>query len=294
MFVQHARLDAIEPQAALRWLESEREPRGWRTSTSTRSGCGQGAGRGERWRGRGLISSRNRCDGVHQAALHRPWRGHKLTPALKVLAGAAGKLSATDFERLACKALCKMRRPAHRHGGRAAQQLLQKARRVSPAGACMPATSKPQLDGRSGATATPRSASRGTQAPSEPSRAQLPPPRASTTARQVTWHSPAGVAKRRTWADDGVKSSACCAGCAACAASWSLAQPSQRWRMCSCTPCPRRRCSQARSKGRPSCRWEDPARGAHKRLHPRPCAQARTSGLPKARINGSICGWRAA
>ena len=59
--------------------------------------------------------------------------------------------------------------------------------------------------------------------------------------------------------------------------------------MCSCTPCPRRRCSQARSGG-PSCRWEDTARRAPKSPPPGPAPRARTSGLPKARISGSICG----
>ena len=41
---------------------------------------------------------------------------------------------------------------------------------------------KPQFAGRSGATATPAFASASTQPPSEPSRGQLAPPSASTTA----------------------------------------------------------------------------------------------------------------
>ena len=58
----------------------------------------------------------------------------------------------------------------------------------------MPATSKPQLEGAAG-HGHAALGQQGTQAPSEPSRAQLPPPRASTTARQVTWHRPQGWQK---------------------------------------------------------------------------------------------------
>jgi hypothetical protein len=58
------------------------------------------------------------------------------------------------------------------------------------------ATSKPQLAGRRRSTLTPRAASSGTQAPSDPSFAQLPPPSASTVAPAPTFSSPAGVAKR--------------------------------------------------------------------------------------------------
>ena len=43
-------------------------------------------------------------------------------------------------------------------------------------------TSKPQLDGCSGARSTPRACSQGHQAPSEPRRGQLAPPSASTVA----------------------------------------------------------------------------------------------------------------
>ena len=56
--------------------------------------------------------------------------------------------------------------------------------------------SKPQLDDCSGATSTPRSASHGCHAPSEPSCGQLPPPSASTTASARTSTAPLGDSKR--------------------------------------------------------------------------------------------------
>jgi hypothetical protein len=74
---------------------------------------------------------------------------------------------------------------------------------------------------------TPRAASSGTQAPSEPSRAQLPPPSASTVAR-LDGQFARGVSKR---------SAPFCH------------QPSQRWRAWNTTPAARSRCSQARSSG---------------------------------------------
>ena len=125
-----------------------------------------------------------------------------------------------------------------------------------------PCTSKPQLDGCSGATATPRAASSGTQAPSEPRRDQLPPPSASTTARARTRIS--------------------CAPCANTSRPAS-SQPLQRWRMCICTGQPgagwRRRYSQARSKGAAfisvgKTRPEEPTKVSM----PKSCAQRRAPG----------------
>ena len=55
------------------------------------------------------------------------------------------------------------------------------------------ATSKPTLAGRRGATATPSASSAGTQAPSEPSRGQLAPPRART--RRVGGFDPFAVGR---------------------------------------------------------------------------------------------------
>ena len=70
-------------------------------------------------------------------------------------------------------------------------------------------TQKPQLAGASGATATPRSASSGTQSPVEPSRGQLAPPSARTVASAATTLSPvrrvehAGARRRPSRASDG-------------------------------------------------------------------------------------------
>ena len=54
-------------------------------------------------------------------------------------------------------------------------------------------TSKPQLLGCNGAQDTPLPASLSTQAPSEPRRDQLPPPRASSTASLWIVFSPSGL-----------------------------------------------------------------------------------------------------
>jgi hypothetical protein len=86
----------------------------------------------------------------------------------------------------------------------------------------------PTLAGRNGATAAPRAASRGAQAPSEPSRAQLAPPRARIVARGRTRRGPSGVSKVR---------------------SPAAFQPVQVERRFSATPCPSSRAIQARSSG---------------------------------------------
>jgi hypothetical protein len=96
-----------------------------------------------------------------------------------------------------------------------------------PAKCVLQPTSKPQFDGRSGAEWTPRASSSGTQAPSEPSRGQLAPPSARTTASALTSASPSGASKT----------------------SFSSDQPRQRWRMWKRTPAARSRWSQARSSG---------------------------------------------
>jgi hypothetical protein len=128
--------------------------------------------------------------------------------------------------------------------------------------------SKPQFDGRSGAVSTPAACSAGSQAPSEPSRGQLPPPSASSTASARTVTSPAGAWKRSTTSP---RASGCNApGC-------------QRCRMCSRTPAARSRCSQARSSGaafissgktRPELPTKVPM--------PSPVAQSRSACGPKA------------
>ncbi len=59
------------------------------------------------------------------------------------------------------------------------------------------AQAKPALAGRRGATGTPSPSRSGTQAPSEPRRGQLAPPRASSVAVGRTVRSPSGVSKVR-------------------------------------------------------------------------------------------------
>ncbi|MNY17440.1 hypothetical protein D3C86_1507590 [compost metagenome] len=115
------------------------------------------------------------------------------------------------------------------------------------------ATSKPTLEGRKGAMATPASASQGVQAASEPSLAQLAPPRASTTASGRSVRSPSVVSKLR-------------------APSF---QPVQRERVRISTPRLSSRASQARSSGeafiaRGKTRPEEPTKVSW----PRPSAQA--------------------
>jgi len=129
------------------------------------------------------------------------------------------------------------------------------------------AASKPQLAGRRGATAMPARVRVGTQAPSEPSLAQLPPPRASTVAAGFTSISPAGVAKRR---------------------APSALQPSQRCRTWKATPSWRSRCSQARSRGAAfisvgKTRPEVPTKVSM----PRPRIQARRASGPNSCSRGA-------
>ena len=76
--------------------------------------------------------------------------------------------------------------------------------------------------------ATPRAANKGCHAPSEPKRAQLAPPKASTTASASMSRCPSGVANTKAPEFD---------------------QPSQRCRMQNRTPELRNWCNQARSNG---------------------------------------------
>ncbi|MNQ87038.1 hypothetical protein D3C85_1022480 [compost metagenome] len=123
------------------------------------------------------------------------------------------------------------------------------------------ATSKPTLEGRKGATATPASSSAGTQVASEPSLAQLAPPRARTTAWGRSSRSPSGVSKARA----------------------PSVQPIQRERVRISTPSPSSRDSQARSRGEAfiafgNTRPEEPTKVAC----PSPSAQAVRSAGEKA------------
>ena len=86
-------------------------------------------------------------------------------------------------------------------------------------------TRTPMLAGRNGASGTPAARRASAQAPSEPSRAQLAPPSASTVTPAVTRCTPSGVAKTAA----------------------PSAQPCQRQRVRRVTPYPSSRVSQARS-----------------------------------------------
>ena len=89
-------------------------------------------------------------------------------------------------------------------------------------------TRKPQLDGTSGATATPFSTRSSAQSPVEPRRGQLAPPSASTVASAATTSSLPGASKT---------------------SRPSSSQPSQRRRVRNSTPMSASRPSQARSSG---------------------------------------------
>ncbi len=87
---------------------------------------------------------------------------------------------------------------------------------------------KPQLDGRKGSVCMPLSANTDGQLPSEPSRFQLPPPRANICASDCTDIGPSGVSKIM------LKSSL---------------HPAHRYRVCSWTPCDCSRASHALRSG---------------------------------------------
>ena len=137
--------------------------------------------------------------------------------------------------------------------------------------ASMRPTSKPQFDATSGATSTPSGASQWAHAPSEPSFGQLAPPSASSTACAGMSTRPCGVSMHR--------SSRPCA---------SRVSATQRCRMCSRTPRPRSRCSQARSSGaafrsRGKTRPELPTKVST----PRPAAHSRSAAGGNACSRGS-------
>jgi len=88
--------------------------------------------------------------------------------------------------------------------------------------------SKPQFEGRKGATSTPRADRNGVQLPSAPRRGQLAPPSASTVASAMKVNSPPGVPKR---------------------SAPSPVQPCHLWRAWKTTPLSSSRRSQARSRG---------------------------------------------
>ncbi len=104
--------------------------------------------------------------GIDQAAFDAAGGDQRIRLARVAAAGGVGEAGGHRLQRLAGKAF-----------GKCALQPV----------------SKPQLAGSSGVTATPCCASSGSQAPSEPSRAQLPPPSASTTASASTRRSPSAA-----------------------------------------------------------------------------------------------------
>ncbi|MND87392.1 hypothetical protein D3C77_336450 [compost metagenome] len=121
--------------------------------------------------------------------------------------------------------------------------------------------SKPTLAGWNGTTAAPTPSSAGTQAASEPNRAQLAPPSARTTASGRSIRSPSGVSK----------------------ASAPPCQPVQRERVRTSTPNASSRASQARSRGEAfiafgNTRPEEPTKVGW----PRPSTQAVRSAGEKA------------
>ena len=119
-------------------------------------------------------------------------------------------------------------------------------------------TSKPQLDGRSGATLdAARCQQRHPGAVGAEPRPARAAQRQHASRPARTQRRPSGVAKR---------------------SAPSASQPSQRWRMWKCTPAPRSRCSQARSSGAAfrsvgNTRPELPTKVSM----PSPCAQARSA-----------------
>ena len=139
------------PSRLLRWLDSEREPRGCahrrqQPVPALRSGSRSSSSVARP--SRAIVVAQQRRRGIHQAALDAAGGGDELALAREALPCASCTAMATDLK------------------GWPAKRSLKCA--LQP-----PATSKPQLAGRSGATSTPRARSQGTQAPSEPSRGQL-------------------------------------------------------------------------------------------------------------------------
>ena len=130
-------------------------------------------------------------------------------------------------------------------------------------------TSNPQLAGLRGAIRTPRARNKGTQAASDPSCGQLPPPNARIVASATTLRGPSGVSKRK---------------------SPSASHPLQQCRACTMRPDCRNRLSQARSSGADfisvgKMRPEDPTNVSI----PSPRTHARSASGPKAARSGSSC-----
>ncbi len=128
------------------------------------------------------------------------------------------------------------------------------------------ATRKPTLEGRKGATSTPALSSTPVQAPSEPSRAQDPPPSASTVTAAPIRRAPSGVANSAA----------------------PPRQPVQRQRVRKLAPRASSRRVQVRSRpdafiSRGNIRPELPV----KTLTPSVAAQAATSGGPKPARSGA-------
>ena len=241
------------PSRLLRWLASERAPRGCSTCGAHLLGAAVGQ-QVEQQGGaalRGDLVAQQRRDRIDQAAFDAGGGRDELALAREAPAAGIGE---GDRHRL------------ERHGRRSARRNA----RVQP-------TSKPQLAGASGAivhAALRRAtAPRRRRSPAATSwRRRAPAPRRRPAPRR----SPAGVAKRSAVA--GVAASG---------------QPSQRWRMWKRTPAARRRCSQARSSGAAfmsvgNTRPEVPTKVSM----PSPCAHSRSASGPKARSSGSICARR--
>ncbi|KAG1252357.1 hypothetical protein G6F65_017957 [Rhizopus arrhizus] len=139
------------------------------------------------------------------------------------------------------------------------------------------ATSNPQLAGRSGATSTPCACRPATQAPSEPSLAQLPPPKARTTASVAIVRTPSGVSNRNPSAEG----------------ASLVAHPSPRCRIWKRTPEARNRASHARSNGAAfissgKTRPDEPT----KVWMPSSCAQSRNAVASMTESQGATCAAR--
>ncbi len=133
---------------------------------------------------------------------------------------------------------------------------------------------KPIFAGRSGATVAPARSSTGTQAPSEPRRGQLAPPRASTVAAGRRTSAASGPSIRRAPASS---------------------QPVQRVRVRRPTPSPSRRASHARSSGdalkaRGNTRPLDPTKVGWPRSSHQ-CRRASGGKRSTAAISAGAAGW---
>ena len=165
--VQQPGLDAVQAQPRLQVRGQRPAPRGCASSAGTQSRLRAGqqveVEGGAALRFDGVAQARRR--GIDQAALDAVLRDHEFAAWRQDARRASRSSMATDFSGW----------PAKRDARSARSSPGRPPRRRA-------ATSKPQFAGRSGATAHAARCSHGTQAPSEPSRDQLAPPSASTTA----------------------------------------------------------------------------------------------------------------